>query len=206
MADFPVTTFVEVIPTLSVSLVDTVTLSVTAKNLAGLTRVVLNGVDATEFMVVSPTRAIVTIPPSIRKSPLESIRLVGESDQAAIIEFRANTIQRMTDSVYVLQKYFRLLFMTPGSNVFNLDEGVNILSLVGTSVLGDIESDLYRKLKDAERQLKESQRPESEDSKLLSVVNINNISYSVNTLTAFISLTLETLDGSTVTADFNTVG
>ena len=112
----------------------------------------------------------------------------------------------MTDSVYVLQKFFRLLFMSAGSSVFDLNSGVGIMSLIGSTTLGNIEAELVQKVKNAETQLKEKQRVESKSSRLLSVVKVNNISYSVNTLTASISLTLEMLDGSTVTADFNTVG
>lgn len=207
MSDFTVLSFTQVIPITSIQLVDAITFEVTASDLSGLSKILFNGVEAIEYVVLSKTKLLVTIPASLRKLPISTVSLLGAGNEAAIITLNAKTPQAMNDSIYVLQRFLRILFMRPGSSAFNPELGADILSVVGSSnISGSAQAEVIERIEIAETQLKNIQVPEMSDSKLLSVVNIENISYSVNTLSVAVSLTLSMVDGSMVTADFNTVG
>ena len=207
MSDYCFIDFAHVIPVTGVELVDSITFRITAKDVTRVKRILLDGVEASEYVVTSRNSILVTIPASIRSHPISTVAILGDSNEASIISFNAKSLQQMNDSIYVLQKFFRLLFMRPGSNAFAPEEGAFLTSVIGnTDSQSTVQAQVVTKIKAAERQLKDIQQPEAADSKLLSVVNIENISYSVNTLSVVASITLVMVDGSTVTADFNTVG
>lgn len=207
MSDYCAMHFVQTIPVQSISLVDQITFEITATNFSNLKKILINGVNATEYVILSKTKLIVTIPKELRTRPISTVSLLGDSNEAATITFNAKTTQAMNDSIYVLQRFMRILFMRPGSSIFSPSTGSNLLSIIGEpDLLGMAQATLIQKIENAEYQLKAMQPPELSDSKLLSVVNIENISYSVNTLSVAVSLTFTMIDGSTVTADFNSVG
>lgn len=206
MSDFPLTAFLQVIPITSISLVDSTTLDIRGNDVSNTTRVTVNGIDATEYVIASKHRVLVTIPKNARRSELRTVGLIGKSNEAAIVTFNSKSTQAMTDSIYVVQRFMRMLLMSPGSNVFNLEAGANLTELIGANLEESIEPAVVQKIRQAELQVKQSQEIGLPDSKYLSVVNVNSISYSVNKLEVFVSLTLEMLDGSTVTTDFNIAG
>lgn len=205
MSDFPCTVFNQIIPIQKLGLVDSYTLRIEAKSASLVKRVVVNGVDATNIVIASNTTVYAAIPDSQINSVLSTITLIGESNEAAIISFNVKSTTQMNDSLYVLQRFMRLLLMTKGSNAFSPESGASLQASIGEDI-SRIQTNAVLAIKDAEQQLLDMQSVTLSPSKTLSVVEILNISYSINTLTVSIELMLVMEDGSTVTTNFGVAG
>lgn len=206
MIDFSCLEFIQLIPVTKIDLIDQRTLKISASQLGDVKRVLINGDDSPQFIILSQTDLAADIPSTQLDSPISSISLVGSSNEAASITFTAKSTQQMTDSVYVLQRFMRFLLMDPGSDIFNPSAGVGLQSLMGSQNIQDMEVIITSALRVAEGQVKDTQYPELADSKTLTLVEIQNVSYSINTLTAAASIKLTMADGTTVSPDFSIVG
>lgn len=206
MSDINVLKFVSLIPISTAGLVDQFTLKITGKDVRNTARVVINGTDSTEFAILSTRELVATIPSSERGNPIRSLTLVGEGGEAASIQFNLKSHTKMTDSIYVLQRFMRILLMRPGSDIFNYELGVGLSDLVGQVNFEEIEAMISSSIRVAETQLKEIQSESLVDSKLLSVVELTDVSYSINNLTVSLSIKLTMQDGSSVSTDFTLAG
>lgn len=206
MSDINVLKFVSLIPISTVGLVDQFTLKITGSDVRTTARVVINGVDSSEFSILSSRELVASIPSSERGNPIRSLTLVGEGGKASSIQFNLKSHTKMTDSIYVLQRFMRILLMRPGSDLFNPTIGVGLSELVGKVNFDDIESMISSSIRVAETQLKDLQNESLVDSKLLSVVELTDVSYSINNLTVSLSVKLTMQDGSNVSTDFTLAG
>lgn len=206
MSDINVLKFVSLIPISTAGLVDQFTVKITGKDVRNTARVVINGTDSTEFAILSTRELVATIPSSERGNPIRSLTLVGEGGEAASIQFNLKSHTKMTDSIYVLQRFMRILLMRPGSDIFNYELGVGLSNLVGQVNFEEIEAMISSSIRVAETQLKEIQSESLVDSKLLSVVELTDVSYSINNLTVSLSIKLTMQDGSSVSTDFTLAG
>lgn len=205
MSDFVCAEFNQIIPIKKLSLVDKFTLKIEASDLSSVKKVLVNGAAATEVLTTSSTIMYATIPESQINSVLQSVVLVGTSNEAAIISFSARSITAMNDSIYVLQRFLRILLMEKGSDAFNPNIGAGIQTAIG-SIANNASTNALLAVKAAETQLIQMQTTLLDSSKTLTMVEILNISYSIYTLTLSISLSLHMLDGSKVTTNFNISG
>jgi hypothetical protein len=205
MSDFVCAEFNQIIPIKKLSLVDKFTLKIEASDLSSVKKVLVNGAAATEVLTTSSTIMYATIPESQINSVLQSVVLVGTSNEAAIISFSARSITAMNDSIYVLQRFLRILLMEKGSDAFNPTIGAGIQTAIG-NIANNATTNALLAVKSAETQLIQMQTTLLDSSKTLTMVEILNISYSIYTLTLSISLSLHTLDGSKVTTNFNISG
>lgn len=206
MNDFNVLEFIQLIPVTSVDMLDMSTLRIKSTDVRPATRVVINSVDTPEFVILSATELVATIPASQVGNAIETITVVGKSNQISTVAFTAKSPHKMTDSTYVLQKFMRLLLMDPGSDIFNPEMGAGLQNAVGSEGVEDIELLTVTAIQKAEQQLKNAQYPELPDSKSLMLVEIQNVSYSINTLTVSITISLTMADGTKVDTDFSVLG
>lgn len=203
MSDFSAIQYTKLIPINSVGIHTSSTLFIDGDDVTETTTVFINGTSTKEFVIVSPTRLLVDIPQSQIGNAISTISVAGSSGTVGSLSFSLTSKTAMTDSRYVVQRFFNTLLSDPGSDVFSPSSGVGILSRIGVVDFEDVEVFITSAIKRAEEITIERQKPEIADSKTLTMVNIINVSYSINTLTASVSLQFVLGNGTTVNTDFN---
>ena len=202
MSDFNCITYTKIIPVTEIGIHSPGTLSVEGSDVLSTDTVFINGVSTKEFIILSKTKLIVDIPSQEQANPIRTVTLAGPSGDVGILGFDLTSKLPMTDSKYVIQRFFRFLFTNPGSDVFNPAEGVGLVSKVGGTAFENMEVEIITCIKQAENYVLNTQQPELPDSKTLRMVNVSNVSYSINTLTASVSLSFELADGTLAYTDF----
>lgn len=204
--DFNTITYNRYIPITNMGIHSTGTLFLEGKDVTSTNTVFINGVSTKDFVILSKTKLLVDIPNSELNSPINNVSLAGSSGDVGFLTFNLNSKDSFSSSKYVIQRFFRYLFTDPGSNVFDQEEGVGLVSNMGTISFDDVEVYIASAIKQAEEYVLQTQRPELSDDKTLRMVNIMNISYSISTLTASVALQFELADGSAAITDFNVTG
>ena len=204
MSDFLCLNFVDVIPITRVGLVGT-KLDIEGSDVSAVTHIKVNGETVTDFAVLSKTRVMATIPLGQRNSTITSVSLAGKSGKAAIITFKAKSVEKMTDSLYVVQRYLKCLLTTPGSDIFNPSYGIGLQDLVGSD-FSNVEFVISSAIREAERQIILNQSAYASESKTLVSVSVEDARYNINELTVSVRLRFEMLDGSSVETKLNTTG
>ena len=202
MSDFGCVTYTKIIPVSGIGIHSPGTLSVEGADVLSTSTVFINGVSTKEFIILSKTKLIVDIPSQEQTNPISTVTLAGPTGDVGILGFDLTSKAPMSDSKYVIQRFFRFLFTDPGSNVFDPAEGVGLVSKVGATAFENIEVEVVTCIKQAEAHILTTQRPELPDSKTLRMVNVTNVSYSINTLTAAVSISFELADGTLAYTDF----
>lgn len=202
MSDFPCVRFVQKIPVTGVEFIDNTTLKLIGSDVRRATRVLINNTQAPEMLIASKTDLLVTIPVSQRNVPISTLAIVGDSDEVASVVLTARTTQQMTDSLYALQRFLRLLLTRRGSDAFEPDVGTTLLDIVGSRNYDSVAVDIVSAIKEAEQQLRRTQVPRTSLSKIVSMVEVLDVSYSVNTLTASVSLSLVMATGNRLETSF----
>lgn len=112
------------------------TLDVAGDNFRNIAEVRINGVRSQEFIVLSPRRLLAEVPRSQRGAAITSVAVIA-ADQTAtrksIITFVAapSRGQRAEGRVRLVQTFLKLLFTTPGRDVYSPNLGGSLLSIVG---------------------------------------------------------------------------
>ena len=206
MSDFYCMDFEEVVPITKATLVDSATIQLEGTDVREVTRALINGVDSPNFVIVSRSKLNARIPLTEVDSPITSLSLVGKSNKTANVNFTLKSSKLIDDSTYVVQRFMRCLIMDPGSDIFNPNYGVGLLTYTGSSNFEDIELIITSAIRVAESQVKQTQSVDLALSKSLSMVEVLNVSYSINTLTASVGIKFTMADGSTVATTFSVLG
>lgn len=206
MSDISLVKYTNFIPITKIELQGPATLAIEGKDVTAVSTVFINGESTKEFVVLSRTRVIVDIPGSQLNAPISTVKLAGDTGEVGFISFLLNSKTEMTDSRYVTQRFFRYLLMTPGSDIYNPTHGTGILDIMGNISFEDAELYLTNAVRAAESFVVDTQTPDLPDSKTLRMVNIVNVSYSINTLTTAVSLEIVLADGARVDTSFNVAG
>lgn len=114
------------------------TLDVKGFNFRNVAEVRVNGVRSPEFIVVSPTRVLAEVPRSQRSASIDSVVVVVADDvnaPKAIVSFLAVVPRGQTafGSTRMVQSFLKLLFTTPGRDIFLPGLGGGLLALVGST-------------------------------------------------------------------------
>lgn len=200
MLDFTSLKFTELIPITKLSMVGS-TLIIEGEDVSNTTKVFVNGISTGEFIIASKTEVRSSLPEGL-DSTIQTVNLVGQSGKAANIQFSIKNNTKLSDSKYVMQKYFKCLFMTRGSDIFDPTYGAGIQSIVGTNI-STVDSEIVSYIKEAEKQIIQRQLFEDLPSRLLKRVQILGVSTDLNSLSVSVSLGFEMIDGSTVDTSFN---
>lgn len=163
------------------------------------TEVYYNDIQAKEFLIQSPSRLIVKIPPEAIGKNFTSIRVLASaavSKRDASISFQLNNpLERISGIDRLIQNYLMVLMTTPGSDVFDKSSGGGAQALIGRptdrygkGVSADLASSLERtKTEIIKKQSKGTSIPLSE--KLLNAT-LDQIVFdsSVGRLTAIVTI------------------
>lgn len=203
MIDFNCIAYQYLIPVLDIGVHSGNTIYITASDITPTKAVFINKTSTTDFVVVSRTKLLVDIPAAELNVPISSVTLSGSSGEVGLLSFDIKSQKAGSDSKYVVQRFLRTLLMDPGSDIFSPEDGTGLLSKLGNVDFEDIEVLITSSIQDAADLVRRNQKVELPDSKTLNMVKVLNVSYSINTLTASVSLQFVFADGSTVDTDFN---
>lgn len=203
MSDFNSITYQYLIPILDIGIHSGNTLYITASDITPTKTVFINKTSTIDFVVVSRTKLLVDIPAAELNSPISSVTLAGSTGEVGLLSFDVKSQKAGSDSKYVVQRFLRTLLMDPGSDIFSPEAGTGLLSMLGNVDFEDVEVLITSSIQDAADIVRRNQKVELSDSKTLNMVKVLNVSYSINTLTASVSLQFVFADGSTVDTDFN---
>ena len=147
MPDISVLQFVDNLNYSSISLVSAAprVIEIIGQDFSKARDVYINGEQAPRIEIVSDTRLLAELPTSVETITQVQIVSVGptatqESTQITI--GTTDTVLKSTGLSALVQRVVKLLLTTPGTNVVYPEEGVGVLSLLGTNSadLGDLTS------------------------------------------------------------------
>jgi hypothetical protein len=137
------------------------TLEITGRDFRAIEEVLVAGIPSPEFVVVNPTRLLATVPPSLGRGPVSSVRVVSRRlslGKRSTLRFRMGpTSSAVRGLLRLVQRFLRLLFTTPGRDIFQPALGGaalrNIGLTFGKSEGGSIVSDFIVAVASTERQI-----------------------------------------------------
>lgn len=122
--------------------------------------VLLNELEAKDFAVLSRSRLLVTAPPGLT-SALHTVSVTSRRlvmTEQSLLKFRVSAVPSKVSGILRLVQFFtKILFTTPGSDIFNKRLGAGALRNVGRtfarSETGGIVSDFVVSVQNAQRQI-----------------------------------------------------
>lgn len=124
--------------------------------------VLINDIPSPDIIVLSKTRLLAQLPDSLQKVPnVVSVSVLSRNltiTNRSLIRFRiSDTPGRVTGILRLVQLFLKVLFTTPGSDIFNKRTGggalVNIGETFGADEGGDIISDFVISVDTTARQI-----------------------------------------------------
>ncbi len=140
MIDIKFLSIQDLLPTANVDYAVGITplsLIITGEKFNEASRVVINDVDAPEFMVVSSTQILAQIPDSQRTSQLRKLAVLAEQPsitRSSLLHFQFDSFKSIKGLERLVQLFVKLLLQTPGSDKFRPTEGGGLLSAVGKNI------------------------------------------------------------------------
>lgn len=133
--DFRSTTPIQEVGVFDVS---PLTLDIAGRDFRNVAEVRINGVRSPEFIVLSPRRILAQVPRTLRSASIDSVVIIVADDvrtPKAIVSFLAVAPRGQTaeGSVKLVQSFLKVLFTTPGRDIFLPGLGGGLLDLVGTA-------------------------------------------------------------------------
>lgn len=120
------------------------TLNVHGDDFRSVEEVLLNEVPSPSFVVVSKTQLLVQVPDSLSNDTITSISVLSTKlviTQRSFMRFRiGHTANKTRGILRLMQLFLKVLFTTPGSDIFSPQSGGGALIHLGKSV--DAGSDL----------------------------------------------------------------
>jgi len=99
--------------------------------------VLLNGVEAEEFLVLSRTRLVAQVPPRLAESPLKQVMVLSDAFTAtekSQLVFRFSRTGRLVGGLpKLVQTFVKVLLTTPGSDIYDAEHGGNLMALQKSS-------------------------------------------------------------------------
>lgn len=138
--------------TVKVSLVRTVpglpvrTLDILGDDFRSADEVLMNEVPSTSFIIVSKNRILAEVPAALKDSTISSISVLSKRltiTPRSVIRFRiGRTPSKVRGILRLMQVYLRILFQTPGTDIFAPKIGGGALVHIGQSVSIEDGTDL----------------------------------------------------------------
>ncbi len=128
----------EAIRLTSVSLVSGVNpavLSIFGDDFTSVDEVIVNDFPSPKFYVMSPTRLLATVPDQVPPLSVDSVSVISRRlmiTPKSIIKFKIGSVPgKVTGILRLVQLFLKVLFTTPGSDIFNKKLGGNGLKPLG---------------------------------------------------------------------------
>lgn len=137
-------------------------LDIVGQDFRSVDEVLINDIPSPDIIVLSKTRLLAQLPDSLQKVPnVVSVSVLSRNltiTNRSLIRFRiSDTPGRVTGILRLVQLFLKVLFTTPGSDIFNKRTGggalVNIGETFGADEGGDIISDFVISVDTTARQI-----------------------------------------------------
>jgi hypothetical protein len=113
-------------------------LFVQGRDFKSVEQVLINGMAAPTFIVLSETELLVEVPEPLRQAIITEVTVLSHNltlTERSLVEFTFGTRpKRVRGVLRLMQNFLRLLLRTPGSNLFHRRSGGGLLSRVGGTV------------------------------------------------------------------------
>ena len=137
------------------------TLDVTGRDFRAVDEVLVNGMASPEVVIVSRTRLLAQVPALFANQTVTSVSVVStvlSVNAKSLLRFRiGRTASKVSGIMHLVQLFLKILFTTPGSDIFSPRTGAGALRGIGTTFGkdegGSIVSDFIVAVGSAQRQL-----------------------------------------------------
>jgi hypothetical protein len=117
------------------------TLDVIGKDFRAVDEVLINGLVSTEVVVLSKTRLLAQVPPSLVNQTVTSVTVVSTKlsvGRRSLLRFRVGrTPSKVSGLLRLMQAFLKILFTSPETDIFSRSVGGAALSHVGTTFGAD---------------------------------------------------------------------
>lgn len=141
MRDIKIITIKDILPVNRVTYVSNfspISIRVEGSSLQQANEVLINNIDAPEFMVLSNSALIAQVPDSQVNSMINSVTVLAtkpSADRTSLLHLDAGKTFSSLKGLEKLVQYFtKILLQNPGTDIFNPAEGGGVLGLVGRVV------------------------------------------------------------------------
>lgn len=141
MIDIKIITIKDILPVNRVIFVpdfSPLSIRIEGNSLLQANEVLINDINAPEFMVISNNALVAQVPTSQTNSRLYSVTVLATKpsvDRSSVLHLDAGkTIASLKGIEKLVQYFAKILLQNPGSDIFNPTEGGGILGLVGRTV------------------------------------------------------------------------
>lgn len=108
------------------------------RDFRNIEQVLLNGFEAPEFIVMSQTKLLAEVPAEIATESIRDVFVLSNTltfTDRSLVEFTFGTRPRaVTGILRLMQTFIRILFRTPGSNVFKKRLGGGLRKQIGSTI------------------------------------------------------------------------
>jgi hypothetical protein len=180
-------------------------LDIYGKDFRDVSKVIINGVPALEYIVYSLEHLVATVPRSQIGAEFLSVTVLSAREintPISVISFEAAIGNRAAEGrVRLVQNFLSTLLTTPGSNIFQRSLGGNLRKLVAsTGNTGSLRAGAAQAIEATRNQLIQAQ---ARDTRLalnerLQAASLLSVDFSPQTATLDIRLRLTAADGSTM--------
>tara|TARA_A100001015_G_scaffold297519_1_gene379136 strand:+ start:1500 stop:2135 length:636 start_codon:yes stop_codon:yes gene_type:complete len=207
MSDYRLITFKDLTPFTDIKMFGSSSLEIVGVNFSEVTDVLINGEESSDFIVVSNTKIIADIPKKYIGTKIRTVSILRASqvkEKFSIINFKSTNRQDLISGrPYAIQRFLKLLFTTPGKDIFNPNLGGGLLSIIGTTDTASIVANASSAVKNSFNQYISTDLFSSENTTLaerIKNVNIEDINFETSTATLYIKLKFVLMDGTTTEA------
>lgn len=137
------------------------TVNIVGQDFRSVDEVLINGVQAPDVVVLGRRRLLAQVPPQLGYSPVSSVSVISNSlaiTNKSILRFRIGpTPSKVTGILRLVQVFLKILFTTPGRDIFAPRIGAAALSKIGVTFGadegGNIVSDFVVSVGTTQRQI-----------------------------------------------------
>jgi hypothetical protein len=203
----------EVIPLSAISVVPNFsprTLDIRGDDFSSIDQVLINDIAAPEVVVMSRTRLLAQVPPSLFQTTVTSVTVVANRlfiTPKSLIRFRLlPTPGKVSGIMRLVQIYLKILFTTPGTDIFAPRIGGAALKNVGQTFGkdegGGVVSDLIIAVNTTQRQIVaiQSRDPSIPRDERLLAAKVTSAGFNKTELALIASIEITSQAGQAVTA------
>lgn len=187
------------------------TVSVIGDDFRYVDDVLINGLESPEVVILSKRRLLAQVPAAVGLNPVTNVSVT--SNQLAItpqsvISFQVGqTASKVTGLLRLVQVFLKILFTTPGRDIFAPRIGAAALKNVGTTFGsdegGNIVSDFVISVSTAQRQIIsiQSRDPSIPQDERLLTATVLSAAYNSNQMALIVSVEITSQTGRTALAN-----
>ncbi len=138
-------------------------INVSGEDFRSVESVLINGLEAPEFVVLNETRLIAEVPEPLRQTTITEVSVFSQNltfTERSLVEFTFGTRpKKATGTVRLMQTFLRILMRTQGSNIFHRNTGGGMLRRIGGVTNNRAAADIQIAVNAAKQQIIAAQTP-----------------------------------------------